>query len=86
MTALLDAPLGTPSLSRRKLPWWGLIVTAVGAVVVTVLLFTLTPIYGRVIFVLVDSIGIVFFIHRYLGHLDLDEPGSPPRPHLRHLT
>jgi phosphate transport system permease protein len=55
MTALLDAPLGTPSLSRRKLPWWGLVVTAVAAVLVTVLLFTLTPIYGRVIFVLVAA-------------------------------
>jgi phosphate transport system permease protein len=50
-----DTPLAAPSLSRRKLPWWSLLLTAVVAVLVTWALFELTPVYGRVIFVLVAA-------------------------------
>jgi phosphate transport system permease protein len=57
MTAAVydDTPLAAHSLSRRRLPWWALLVTAVGAVLITWALFELTPIYGRVIFVLVAA-------------------------------
>lgn len=50
--ALQDAPIGQSSLSRRKLPWWILVVTAVLAVGVTSLLWSVTPLSGRVAFVL----------------------------------
>jgi phosphate transport system permease protein len=54
--ALQDAPLGESSLSRRKLPWWMLLVTLVVAVGVTLLLWTVTPLTGRVAFVLVAAL------------------------------
>ncbi|HEX5120340.1 MAG TPA: phosphate ABC transporter permease PstA [Pseudonocardiaceae bacterium] len=57
MTAAVydDVPLSPPNLSRRKLPWWAFVVTAAAAVLVTWALFELTPIYGRIIFVLVAA-------------------------------
>jgi phosphate transport system permease protein len=51
----LETPLGGPSLSRRRLPWWSMVVTAVAALLVTWLIFEVTPVYGRVIFVLVAA-------------------------------
>ena len=52
----LDTPLSSGrSLSRRKLPWWALLVTAAAAILITFALFELTPVYGRVIFVLVAA-------------------------------
>ncbi len=53
--AALETPLGGPSLSRRKLPWWSMIVTAVAAILLTWLIFEFTPVYGRIIFVLVAA-------------------------------
>jgi phosphate transport system permease protein len=54
MSVLVDAiPGGGPSLSRRRLPWWSVLLTAVAAVGVTTLLFTLTPMTGRVSFLIV---------------------------------
>ena len=55
-TAVSDSmPLTGPNLSRRRLPWWTFALTAAAAVLATWALFDLTPIYGRVIFVLVAA-------------------------------
>ncbi|HEY1574893.1 MAG TPA: phosphate ABC transporter permease PstA [Pseudonocardiaceae bacterium] len=57
MTAAVydEVPLSPPNLSRRKLPWWAFLITAAAAVLVTWVLFELTPVYGRIIFVLVTG-------------------------------
>lgn len=54
--ALRDAPLGGSTLSRRKLPWWVIVVTAVVAIGVTLLLWMVTPLSGRVAFVLFAAV------------------------------
>ena len=56
MSLVMDAVPGAPSLSRRKLPWWSIIVVAVAAILVTLLLFTVGPLNGRVAFLLVALI------------------------------
>jgi phosphate transport system permease protein len=56
MVALEDAALDRPNLARRKLPWWAPVVIAVVAVLVAALLFTITPLTGRVAFVLVAAV------------------------------
>lgn len=49
MTSLaMDAVPGAPSLSRRKLPWWSVLVVAAAAVLVTWALFAVTPMSGLV--------------------------------------
>lgn len=46
MSLVMDAVPGAPSLSRRKLPWWSVIGIAVGVLLITWLLFTVTPLSG----------------------------------------
>jgi phosphate transport system permease protein len=53
MSLVMDAVPGAASLSRRKLPWWGVPATAVVAALVTWLLFAVTPLSGWVGFVIV---------------------------------
>jgi phosphate transport system permease protein len=59
MSLVMDAVPGAHSLSRRKLPWWGVVGAAVAAVLVTLLLFTVGPFTGRVAFGLV---AVVLFL------------------------
>ena len=56
MTMVDDLSLARPSLSRAKLPWWALVVTAVGAVLVTALLFLVTSLTSYVVFVLIAAV------------------------------
>jgi phosphate transport system permease protein len=56
MIALEDPALDRPNLARRKLPWWAPLVIAVASVLVSALLFTITPLTGRVSFVLVAAV------------------------------
>ncbi len=46
MSLLTDVLPAAPSLSRRKLPWWGVAATAAAVILVTLLLFTVTPLSG----------------------------------------
>ncbi|HEY0807753.1 MAG TPA: phosphate ABC transporter permease PstA, partial [Pseudonocardiaceae bacterium] len=53
MTTADDVLLSRPNLSRAKLPWWSLAAIAVGAVLVTALLFLVTSLSGYVSFILI---------------------------------
>jgi phosphate transport system permease protein len=53
MTTADDMLLSRPNLSRAKLPWWSLVAIAVGAVLVTALLFLVTSLSGYVSFILI---------------------------------
>ncbi|HEX4721782.1 MAG TPA: phosphate ABC transporter permease PstA [Pseudonocardiaceae bacterium] len=56
MTMLDELSLARPSLSRAKLPWWALVVTAVGAVLVTAVLYLVTSLTSYVVFVLIAAV------------------------------
>ena len=59
MTTADDVLLSRPNLSRAKLPWWSLVAIAIGAVLVTALLFLVTSLSGYVSFIL---IAVVLFV------------------------
>lgn len=70
MSLVMDAVPGASSLSRRKLPWWSIVAAAVAAVLVTLLLFTVGPLTGRVAFLLVAVI--LFLIAQTVTSLSVE--------------
>lgn len=56
MTELLDRPLTSAPLTRPRLTWPALVGTAIGAIVVTGVLFLLTPLQGYVGFILIAAV------------------------------
>jgi phosphate transport system permease protein len=57
MTASVDDDMAhsRSSLARAKLPWWSMLVIAAGALVVTGLLYLVTPLTNYVVFVLIAA-------------------------------
>jgi phosphate transport system permease protein len=56
MTTVDDLSLERPSLSRAKLPWWALVVIGVGALLVTSVLYLVTPLTSYVVFILIAAV------------------------------
>lgn len=70
MTTVDDVSLARPALARAKLPWWSLVATAVGALVVTTLLYLAASMHGYVSFILVAVV--VYLVAQTLVSLGVE--------------